>query len=389
MYFTFSEEASYGLDATSQDYVLDLVEEEIVTNVNYLKMRQFNYPTVQTRYPQIKTAKGRIKLELTYGNLGWNILFKSLMGQRITLADFKLAQSSERWNVITGILSAEINDSQTTFTITEYKVGEFDNVAGVIVGNEYIAVGAVSNGAVTVSTRASEGTTAVLHEQNTLVYGVVVDVGKNLDILSRYRSGFCYSLPTSLTAMIYRSGDYFAFNGALFSDFVFNAIPATNSLNISLALFGRNSRVINISSPSSATDDNGLVVPQHLSCYSMNEWLDIDRLYFQISNTLLQSSSKMFDTTYLGMNLSTISTYGQFTLVEENLDAYNVYLQDNLKNLSLVACDSKNFENAYVFAFNSTRYGTLLHMLRGGFDITDSVPFFCFGPEKFAILIQT
>ncbi len=95
MYFTFSEEASYGLDSTSQDYVIDLVEEEIVTNVNYLKMRQFNYPTVQTRYPQIKTTKGRIKLDLTYSNIGWNILFKNLMGQRITLADFKLAQSSE------------------------------------------------------------------------------------------------------------------------------------------------------------------------------------------------------------------------------------------------------------------------------------------------------
>ena len=33
MIFTFSEESSFGLDSTSQDYVLDIVSEDVIENV--------------------------------------------------------------------------------------------------------------------------------------------------------------------------------------------------------------------------------------------------------------------------------------------------------------------------------------------------------------------
>jgi len=388
MYFTFSEEPSYGIDATSQDYVLDLISEEIITNVNYQKIRQFNYPTSESRVSGLKTGKGRVTLDLTYGNPGWNILFKSIVGQTVVLTDFSFAKSSESWNIITGMLSADLNSSDTSFTITEYKAGEFDNVDGVILGNEYIAVSAISNGVVSVSTRASEATTATSHTQHTLCYGVVNDAGKNIDLISRYRSGFCYSLPTSLTTLILREGDYFEFNGCLFSDFVFKA--QKNTITSSVELHSKNTRVIEIANPSTAVDDNTLVSPVDINCYSMNQYFLIQKLYFQISNTLIQGPAKFFDTTYSDMFLSSHSAYGQFTVSDESISSYNSYIGDDLKNLSITMCDSKQFDNAYIFVFNKIRYGTLLRVMYSSIDLKgDSCPFYVFDPGGFIIMIQS
>ena len=388
MYFTFSEEPSYGLDATSQDYVVGLVSEEVITNVNYQKTPGFNYPTSQSRIPGIKTGKGRVALELTYDNPGWNILFKSLVGQHVVLSNLAFAKSSESWNIVTGMLEADLNSSDTSFNITEYKAGEFDNVDGIIVGNEYIAIGGISNGAVSASTRASEASVATSHDKYTLGYGVVSSGGKNIDIISRYRSGFCYSLPTSLTSMIYREGDYFEFNGCNFSDFVFNAHKDT--LTSSFKLHSKNTRVIDIASPSTSVDDEQLVSPLDINCYCMNQSILLQKLYFQISNSLVQGPAKFFDTNYSNILLSSHSVYGQFTLDDESIDAYNSYIGNDLKNLSVTMCESKQFDNAYVFAFNNLRYGTLLRVLYSSIDLKgDSVPFYCYDPDGFVLMIQS
>jgi len=388
MFFTFSEESSYGIDATTQDYVVDLISEEIITNVNYQKVHQFNYPTGQSRIPTVKTGKGRLSLELTFNNQGWNVLLKSLVGQKVTLSNFALAKSSEAWNVITGMLSADLNSSDTSFIITEYKPGEFDNITGIIVGNEYIAVSNISNGIITGSTRASETTVATSHDKYTLCYGVVSSGGKNLDIISRYRNGFCYSLPTSLTSLIYREGDYFEFTGCNFSDFVFNA--GQNELTSSFELHSKNTRVIDIANPSESVDDKTLVSPLDINCYSMNQEIVLQKLYFQVSNTLAQGPARFFDTTYSDILLSNHSVYGQFTLDDESINAYNSYIEDDLKNLSVTMCDSRQFESAYVFAFNNTRYGTLLRILYSNIDLKgDSVPFYVYDPDGFVIIIQT
>lgn len=388
-YFTFSKEPSFGEDATSQDYVIDLVEDNIVTNVNYEKVREFNHPTGTSRYPKIKTAKGRINSELTYGNDAWRVLFECFVGQRVTLTDYAFARSYEAWNIVTGMLEENIDDSQTSFNITEYKDGEFDNIDGIIIGNEYIAITGISNGAVSGSARSSEGTTATSHYKYDLVYGVIISGGKTVDIISRYRDGFCYSLPTSITGIMYRTGDYFKFNGGQFSDFVFRASPAEGTIESSMYFIGINSDVISLSSPSEATDDYGLIGFEDINCYCMNEWLDVEKIYFQISNTITQSSYKYFDTTYGANLLRTFSSYGQFSLVEESLEAYNSYINDDIKNISITICDSRSFDKAYVFAFNDARYGTMLHILRGSKLITDSVPFYSYGPEKFTVLIQS
>jgi len=387
MFFTFSEEPSYGIDATSQDYVVDLISEEVITNVNYEKILQFNYPTSKSRIPGIKEGKGRIDLEFTYGNPGWNSLFKTLVGQKVTLSNLAFAKSSEAWNIVTGMLSADLNSSDVAFTITEYKPGEFNNVVGVIVGNEYIAVGAISNGVVTGATRASEATTAYSHLKHTLCYGVVIEGGKNIDIISRYRSGFCYSLPTSLTTMILREGDYFEFNGCKFSDFVFNV--GKDNLDSSFQMFSKNTRVIEIANPSISVDNGKLVSPLDINCYSMNQYLGMQKLYFQVSNTLVQGPAKFFDTTYSDILLSFHSAYGQFTLEDESIAAYNSYIGDDLKNLSVTICESKQFDHAYIFAFNEIRYGTLLRVLYSRIDLLgDSIPFYVFNPDGFIIMIQ-
>jgi len=388
MYFSFSEEASYGLDATSQDYAVDLISEEVITNMNYNKVIEFNYPTSQSRIPGTKTSHGRIQLEMTYGNPGWNSLFKSLIGKSIVLSDFAFAKSSESWNIVTGILNSDIDSSETSFSIEEYKQGEFNNVDGIIIGSEYIAINSISNGSVTSSLRGSELTTATSHGQHNLVYGVVSDEGRNLEIIYRYRSGFCYYLPTSLTCLIYREGDYFCFNGGKFSDFVFNA--EMNTIESSFEFLSRNTRIIDVYNPNTSTDNNELVSPLHINCYSMNSEFKIKKLYMQISNSIVQNSSKFFETTFQNMALGNHSAYGQFTLDEESSSAFESYINDDLKNLSVNMCESKDFTNAYVFSFNNIRYGTMLHLLYSSIDMKgDSVPFYSFDPDGFNLIIQS
>jgi hypothetical protein len=99
MYFTFSKEASYGVDSTSQDYVVDILEEEIIDNVNYEKNSGFNNVSSQIRYPTVKSIDGRIEFELTYGNEAWGLLLESIVGKRVTISGYQFAQSSERWKI--------------------------------------------------------------------------------------------------------------------------------------------------------------------------------------------------------------------------------------------------------------------------------------------------
>jgi|GEM_PF-5971838 len=387
MYLTFSIEPSYGSDATSQDYVVDLISDEIMDNVNYVKTTEFNHPTSRTRYKSIKTVGGTVDLEFTFGNEAWNILFQSLIGQRLRVSNFALARSYEKWNIITGMLAADITASATIFNITEYKIGEFDNIAGIIVDSEYIAISAISNGSVTGSTRASEGSTAALHTQSTLVYGVEISGGKSIDIISRYRNGYCYSLPTSLTMLMYRAGDYFKFNGIKFFDFIFNSRPQ-EGVSAAFNLRGRNSGIIELASPSATTDDYQMLDTDNINCYSMNSEIDISSLYFQISNTLTQTTSLFMDSTYQAVIVNAFSAYGQFSIPESSIDYYNSYINDETKNLSMTICNSRPFTKAYVFAFNNIKWGTMQHILRSNIIIQDSIPFYVFGDNNFTILIQ-
>ena len=387
MYCTFSIEPSYGTDSTSQDYVVDLVSEAIIDNLNYEKNIEFNYPTAQDRHPTIKTVEGRVEFELTYGNEAWNILFQTLIGQRLRLTDFALAPSSEKWHIIIGMLSSSLDNNATSFNITEHRAGEFDNVDGIIVNNEYIAISSISSGNVTGSTRGSEGSTAASHNQNTLVYGVVTSGGNTVDIISRYRDGFCYYLPTSITFVVYRDGTYFKFNGIQFQDFIFNARPLEGVATSFLAK-GKDAGILSLASPSSAVDNNVLIDTDQIGCYSMGSAIDIAKVYFQVSNTLSQDSALFLNDTYGEMILERFSTYGQFTAVEETTQFYEDYKNDEKKNLSLTLCNGKNFDKAHVFVFNDIKYGTMMHVLRSSKDIEDSVPFFCYGEDSFSILIQ-
>ena len=388
MYFTFSEESSYGVDATNQQYVVDLVSEEVITNVNYEKVAQFNYPTSKARIPTLMTGKGRVGFEMTYGNEAWNVLFKSILGTSVVLSDTALVTVPEPWKVLTGMLSADLNNSDIAFTINEYDAGDFDNVDGIIIDKEYIAVGSITNGVVTGATRASGTSTAASHRTNALVYGLVSNGGSSVNIISRNRSGFCYTLPTSLTTLIYREGDYYEYKGSILSDFVFNA--GMDSLTVSFEMHSQNVRVINLSNPSTAVDNGQMVSPNDINAYSMGESIGMKKLYMQISNTLMQGPAKFFDTTYGEMLLQTHSAYGQFTTEDEGIGPWNQYLQDDELNLSVTMCDNNLFDNAFVFAFNRVRYGTMLRILYSKIDLLgDSVPYFSYDPDGFNIIIQT
>ena len=389
MYCTFSKEPSFGMDATTQDFIVDLISEEIITNVNYVKNTEFNSPTAKGRTPRVKSSGGRVNFEMTYGNDGWNTLFEVLVGKKDTLTDFAFAKSSEHWRIVTGQLAGNIDATETSFNITEFKAGEFDSVDGIIVGGEYIAITTISNGVVSVSLRNQEGTTASSHIAQDLVYGVVASGGNSIDLIYRYRDGFCYYLTESLTMLINRSGDYFKFNGVTFSDFVFNSVPESEGTTSSFQVSAINTDVIELASPSTAADSNQMLSSLDINCYSMNSWLDIEKIYFQISNTLNVSPSKFLDTTPQKIFMQKFSSYGQFSLVEESLAAYNKYIGDTMQNLSVTMTNGRQFNNAYVFSFNNIRYGTMLHVLRDDDLITDSVPFYSYGPDKFFMMIQS
>jgi len=94
------------------------------------------------------------------------------------------------------------------------------------------------------------------------------------------------------------------------------------------------------------------------------------------------------DSTYLGIVLNNIATYGQFTALESSLDYYNSYVNDDMKNISLNIFDDKAFTKAFVFAFNQVKWGTMQHMSRTTLMIQDSIPFYTYGAENFTVLIQ-
>ncbi|HUW49229.1 MAG TPA: hypothetical protein VMW36_10845 [Patescibacteria group bacterium] len=388
MYFTFSKEAVYGQDTTSQDYVLELVSEEIIENVNYSKIQEFNHPTSLARIPGINTVDGRCDFEITYGNDAWPVFFEVLLGQRVRIANVAFARSYERWNIITGQLTAALNTTDTTFTITEYKDGEFDNVDGVIINSEYISISSIADGAVSLSQRGQEGTTAALHAANALVYGVVSSGGRNVDIISRYRDGYCYFLPESITAVVYRAGDYFKFNGIQFRDMVFKADPQ-NGVDLSADLIGRLGGPFDFASPSLTVDSNPMLDTDHFNVFSMGEHLGVLKMDIQVSNTLNQGPAKILDTTYQALVLRRFATYGQFTAEEDTLEYYNAYKDNDAKNMSITACNGRGFTQAYVFALNDIKWGTMQHVLRGTRLITDSIPFYCYGEDSFTIMVQT
>jgi len=384
---TFSVEDTYGVPKLTQDYTVDLLNEEIVDNLQYEKPIEFNHPTPQQRFKTVKTVDGRISLDFTYENLAWGPLFQTLMGQKIPLSNSSLATTPEKWNILTGMLTSGITSTQTTFSITEYTTGEFDNIDGIIVRGEYIAVTAISNGSVTLSTRGQTGTVAASHPQNALVYGVVNSPGHTISICSRYRNGFSYFLPTSLTLVIKRVSDYFAFSGIQFQDFVFNAVP-TEGTTASFMTRGMNSSLPDIDSPSVAMDDNQLIDTDQVNCYSMGANLDASRAFFEVSNSLSSGPPKFLNNIAQSLLLNNFSTYGQFTAGEQTLDFYNSYNDNDTKNLSISICDQKLFSQAYVFAFNDVKWGTMVHTLGSSYFIYDSIPFYCYGEDDFTILIQ-
>jgi hypothetical protein len=387
MYFTFAEESSYGIDTTSQDYVLDLVSESIIDNVNFKKTQEFNHPTAQGRYKSLETTEGRLAFEFTYNNEAWNKVFEVLLGQRIRLTSFELAHSSENWRVLTGMLSANIDEDDISFTITENKVGDFDTVDGIIINGEYIAISSISNGVVSSSTRGSEGTTASLHLKNALVYGVVVSGDKYIDIISRYSNGFSYFLTKSISSQIYRDGDYFTFPGMQFNDFVFNARPK-EGISSSFESVCKFSRVITLENPSLEEDNGQMVDTDEIICFSDGDYFDVSTFYFQVSNTLSLSPSKFMDYTNQGLILNHFSTYGQFSPVDSDADYLRQYKENVERNLSLTICKNKEMNNIYIFSFNKTMIGTMIHALNSSILIDDSLPFYCFGENEFNILIQ-
>lgn len=389
MLFTFSEEISFGTDSTSQEYTVDIISEDVISNMEYEKTREFHKPTRNSRYNTVRKVEGRVSPEFTFVNPAWNILFKTLMGQKIRLTDFSLVFSPEEWKVVTGMLSVSITSTQTTFTINEYKTGEFDNVDGVIINNEYIAISAISNGSVTGSTRGSEGSTAASHGKNALVYGVVTSGGKYVDIISRYRSSneFCFTLPNSLTCLIYREGDYFCFPGTQFSDFVFNSRSAER-ITTSLMMRSKYSKIIAIANPSTATDDEELVAPYQMDFYSMGEHLDLINFYFQVSNSLTPGLGSFFDESRISSILNGFAVYGQFSPVISDSQYFTDYQEDEYKNISAVMCDDIDLGSVFVFSFNDVKWGTMIHTLRSRIIIHDSIPFYVFGENSFTILIQ-
>ena len=384
---TFSVEDTYGIPKLTQDYTVDLLSEEIIDNLQYEKPLEFNHPTPQQRFKTVKTVRGRVSLDFTYENLAWGILFQTLMGQKISLPDYSLVQTPEKWNIITGMLTSEITSTQTSFSITEHTTGEFNDVDGIIVRGEYIAISAINNGSVTMSTRHQIGTQAASHAQNTLVYGVKNNPGRTISICSRYKSGFSYFLPTSLTTIIKRVNDYFAFSGIQFQDFIFNAVPM-EGITASFLTRGMNSSVPIIPSPVNIMDNNQLVDTDQVNCYSMGEHLDAAKAFFEVSNSLSTGPPKFLNNISQSMILNRFSTYGQFTAGEQTLDFYNSYNDNDSKNLSISICNQKPFSQGYVFAFNDTKWGTMVHTLGSSYFVYDSVPFYCYGEDDFTILIQ-
>lgn len=385
MIYTFSKESSYGVKSITQDYVLDIVSENVIENINYEKAQEFNHPTRVRRYPTVQEVEGRVGFELTYGNEAWNILLNTVMGQKIRMSGFALASTPEKWNVLIGQLSADLSATATSFTITEYTTGDFDNVDGIIVDNEYIAITTISNGVVTASTRGSEGSSAVSHNKNALVYGVVTSGSKYIDIISRYRSGFSYFLPTSLTSLILRGSDYFCFPGTQFSDFVFSARPP-DGISTSAMMRSKYSEIITLASPSTSVDGNVIVDTDHIGFYSMGNYINLGALYFEISNTMTPGRGGFFDNTKGSMVLNQFSVYGQFSPVKESSSYLVDYRNDVEKNLSMTIHDGGN--NIFVFSFNDVKWGTMIHTLKASILISDSIPFYVFGENSFNILIQ-
>jgi len=385
---TFSVEDTFNTPKYTQDYFLDLHDDQLISNMNYEKFSEFNSPSYKDRYSTSKKADGRIESDFTFSNLAWPVILDGVMGKTIDLENKALIISPERWKILTGYLTSDITSSQTSFSISEYTQGEFDSVIGLIIQDEYISITTISNGNVTLSTRGQIGSTASSHAQSTLVYGVQARTGYTTKIITRYRSGFSYLLPKSFTFIVDRINSFFYFSGSKFSDFIFKVDPlegVNSSFNVNSANFG----TLDISSPNTQVDNGGLLISENAGLYCMGENLDISNFYIEILNTLSYANSRFLNNVSQNIFLTYYSTFGHFSLAEQTLDFYNSYVLDEIKNISLCVTDDSIFENAIVFQFNNVKWGTILHERRTNYFIYDSVPFYAYGPDKFNIILQT
>ena len=121
----------------------------------------------------------------------------------------------------------------------------------------------------------------------------------------------------------------------------------------------------------------------------MGNYLEMQNVYFQISNTISPAPPKgIFDTTPNSMILNQFSAFGQFTAVESSRDFVRDYENNADKNISMTISSSRDSDNVFVFAFNDLKWGTMIHTLRATILIEDSIPFYCYGADSFTAMIQ-
>lgn len=373
MIFTFAPEASFNTPNYARSYAVDVTNERMQKLMEYDNVYEFNKMEAKLRYSPYHIIKGEIVSELTFENGAWSWLTGCLLGTRITITGYKFAEAKEEWAILTGYLDSDLVSDSTNFTINETVVGDFDNVAAIIVGSEFIEISTINNGSVTACSRGQEGTTAVAHGQKDLVYGLDADAARSIVLTSREKVSDFYQNSISLTTIHDRGDVLFGYSGVIIDEMTFN-FRTFDPIVIHTFFTGADSANDLTLADSTAVDDGAIAGIEDIKVFSEHVPQYLRQMYIQVQNSV-KVGSHGFSSTPQGFLVSRGFGYGVITWRDDSLQNLQEY-EDNTKRHFSISTSKNNYR--MIFALNDVRVNTLSHYFDDELIIQDSAPFYCF-----------
>jgi hypothetical protein len=341
--------------------------------MEYDNVYEFNKMEAKLRYSPYHIIRGETISELTFENEAWSWLTGCLLGTRNEITGYKFAEAKEEWAILTGYLDSDLASDSTNFTINETVAGDFDSVAAIIIGSEFIEITTISNGSVTACSRGQEGTTAVAHGEKDLVYGLDADAARKIILTSREKVSDFYQSSISLTTVHERGDILFGYSGVILDEMTFN-FRTFDPIAIHSYFIGADSANDLTLADSTAVDDGAIAGIEDIKVFSEHVPQYLRQMYIQVHNSV-QIGSHGFSSAPQGFLVSRGFGYGVITWRDDSLENLEDY-EDNAKRHFSLSMSRSNYR--MVFALNDVRVNTVSHYLDDELIIQDSAPWYMY-----------
>ncbi|KKM18283.1 hypothetical protein LCGC14_1667270 [marine sediment metagenome] len=375
MFFSFGVETTFNT-RVEPTYAMDMAREQLLINKGYKNIKEFQSLHTPQRVEQNHDVVGQVGLELTFGNEGWGRIFEVLLGKRTRLTNRRFEMHQNGLELLVGKLSGDITAVATSFTLDEPRAGILDGTHDLIIGDELLTDGVITNGAVTGISRGSGSTTAAIHFDDDLAYVVSDSTNRSIDICSPNLTDSRLVLDKSLSIYINRPNDYFVYTGMRVDQLEFNLNP-NDVVEANITFAGADSTNLSPITPLTTEDEGNLATK--IFVMSLLEQLDLRRLYINFNNTLIKSLYG-YDFVRQDLPASAQAVFGQVTFLFDELADYTDYINNVKRNLSIQMIDwsASPFEKAVILNSNDMRVNTFAPQFTRGPVVQHSAPFYTY-----------